>query len=85
MNSGSDAPSDFRSDWLIGPARLMPTSHHGARMNSQSKRDLIASGAILLMFLGAFMLSFSSSALLLIGAGALLILALIVKAVREQR
>lgn len=53
-------------------------------MNSQSKRDLTAAGAILLMFLGAFMLSFSSSALLLIGAGALLILMLIVKVVREQ-
>jgi hypothetical protein len=53
-------------------------------MDSQSKRDLTAGGAILLMFLGAFILSVSSLGLLVIAGGALLILTLILKAVREQ-
>ena len=52
-------------------------------MDSQSKRDLTAGTAILLMFLGAFILPFSALGLLLIGGGALLILTLILKAVRE--
>ena len=54
-------------------------------MDTQSKRDLMAGGAILLMFLGAFLLSVSSLGLLLIGGGAVLIFTLILKVVRDQR
>jgi len=52
-------------------------------MDSQSKRDVTAGGAILLMFLGAFLLSVSSLGLIGIGVGAFLLLMLILKAVRE--
>lgn len=52
-------------------------------MGNQSKRDVLVGGAILVMFLGAYILSVSALGLLLIGGGALLILTLILKAVRE--
>jgi hypothetical protein len=52
-------------------------------MDNQSRRDLLVGGAIVVMFLGAFILPFSALGLLLIGGGALLILTLILKAVRE--
>ncbi|HWC56070.1 MAG TPA: hypothetical protein VG434_03775, partial [Sphingomicrobium sp.] len=60
-----------------------PNDDPGGRMDNQSRRDLLVGGAIVVMFLGAFILPFNALGLLLIGGGALLILTLILKAVRE--
>jgi uncharacterized protein HemY len=54
-------------------------------MDSQSKQDLVAGAAVLLMFLGAFMLPSSSTGLVLIGAGTLVVLFLLLKVLREDR
>ena len=53
-------------------------------MQSESKRDGIAAGAILMMFAGAFILSVSSLGLLPIAAGLVVMLLLILKALRKE-
>ena len=54
-------------------------------MNNQSKLDLIAGGAILTMFVGAFILSLSAFGFLLIGAGAIVMLFLFLMFFRKER
>jgi hypothetical protein len=54
-------------------------------IDSQSKRDLTAGGAILLMFVGAFILPVSSLGLLPIIVGAFVILFLILKVLLQHR
>jgi hypothetical protein len=53
-------------------------------MDSQSKLDLIAAGAILSMFLGAYALTVSRMGLLLIVGGAAVMLVLMLRAVRNR-
>jgi hypothetical protein len=54
-------------------------------IDSQLKQDLAAAGAILFMFLGAFILAISPLGLFLIGAGAVVLTLLILKAVRREK
>ena len=53
-------------------------------MDNQSKLDLIAAGAILTMFLGAYGLTLSRLGLVLIVSGAVVMLLLMLKAVRKR-
>ena len=53
-------------------------------MDIQSKQDLGAAGAIILMFLGAFLLPLSWVGLLLMGIGAVAIVLLIWKVLRRK-
>lgn len=54
-------------------------------MNNQSKLDLIAGGAILTMFIGAFILPLSAFGFVLIGAGAIAMLVLFLMLFRKDR
>jgi hypothetical protein len=54
-------------------------------MDSQSKLDLVAGGAILIMFLGAFILIVSSLGLFMIAGGAVVMLFLFLKTLRRQQ
>ncbi|HLO20867.1 MAG TPA: hypothetical protein VK192_10295 [Sphingomicrobium sp.] len=54
-------------------------------MDSQSKLDLVAGGAILLMLLGAFMLTISSLGLIMIAGAAILMLFLFLKILRTNQ
>lgn len=54
-------------------------------MDSQSKLDLIAGGAILVMFLGAYTLTVSRLGLLMIAGGIIVMLFLFVKTFRINR
>ena len=53
-------------------------------MDSQSKLDLIAAGAILTMFLGAYALTLSRLGLVLIVGGAVVMLLLMLQALRKR-
>jgi hypothetical protein len=53
-------------------------------MNSQNKQDLVAGGAILLMFLGAYTLTVSRLGLLMIGGGLIVMLFLFLKTFRTR-
>lgn len=53
-------------------------------MTRESKRDLAAAGAILTMFLGAFILPVSPFGLLLIAGGAMAMLLLMLNALRKD-
>ena len=55
-----------------------------AEMEGQSKLDLVAAGAILIMFLGAYTLTLSRLGLVLIIAGAIVMLLLILNICRKQ-
>lgn len=54
-------------------------------MNNQSKLDLIAGGAILTMFIGAFILSFTALGFVLIAGGAIVMLFLFLMLFRKER
>lgn len=54
-------------------------------MHHQSKLDLIAGGAILTMFIGAFILPLSALGFVLIGAGAIVMLFLFLMLFRKDR
>lgn len=54
-------------------------------MESQSKLDLIAGSAILLMFVGAFIFPLTSLGLILIAAGVIVMLLLFLKIVRKEQ
>lgn len=54
-------------------------------MHSQSKQDLFAAAAILLMFIGAFLLSVSSLGLVLMAFGALGMILLVVIKIRATK
>jgi hypothetical protein len=54
-------------------------------MDSQSKRDLVAGSAILIMFIGGFILEVSALGLLLMAAGGIVILLLILKVLRKEQ
>ena len=54
-------------------------------MNKQSKLDLIAGGAILAMFLGAFILSLSPLGFVLIAGGAIVMLILFLITFRKEQ
>jgi hypothetical protein len=54
-------------------------------MGNQSRHDLIAGGAIIVMFIGAFILPVTSLGLLLIATGAITILLLILKATGNKK
>lgn len=54
-------------------------------MNRQFKLDLIAGGAILVMFLGAFILSLSSLGFILITAGGIVMLVLFLMLLRKDQ
>jgi hypothetical protein len=53
-------------------------------MKSQTNRDFLAGGAILLMFIGAFILSVTALGLMLIAVGAIAILFLSLRAIRQD-
>ena len=53
-------------------------------MESQSKLDLVAASAILIMFVGAYTLTLSRFGLILIIAGVLVMLLLMLKALRRS-
>ncbi len=53
-------------------------------MYTQAKQDLGAAGAIIMMFLGAFLLPLSWVGLLLMGIGAVSIVLLIWKVLRDK-
>lgn len=53
-------------------------------MDIQSKQDLAAAGAIILMFLGAFLLPLGWVGLLLMGIGAISIVLLMLKVLRHK-
>lgn len=53
-------------------------------MDSQSKLDLIAAGAILTMFLGVYALTLTRFGLVLIVGGALVVLLLMLKVLRKR-
>jgi hypothetical protein len=54
-------------------------------LDSQVKRDLVAAGAILLMFLGAFILPTTSLGLVSIGMGAFVIILLSASALSTKQ
>ena len=54
-------------------------------MERQSKLDLVAAGAIAMMFFGAFMLTVTPVALYLIAGGGLTVLLLVFATLREGR
>ncbi len=54
-------------------------------MNNQSKLDLIAGGAILVMFLGAFMLTVSALGLLMIAGSIIVMLFLFLKTFQTKQ
>ena len=54
-------------------------------MAGQSKLDLVAAGAILIMFLGAYTLTLSRLGVVLIIGGAIVMLLLILNTYRKQR
>jgi len=54
-------------------------------MQHQSKLDLIAGGAILIMFIGAFILSLSPLGFVLIAAGAIVMLFLLLTLFRKEQ
>jgi hypothetical protein len=63
----------------------MASATIGGLMNSQSKLDLIAGGAILAMFMGAYMLTVSRWGLAIIIGGIVVMLVLYVKTLRTDQ
>lgn len=54
-------------------------------MKNQARLDLIAAGAILVMFLGAFILSLSPLGFVLIAAGGIVMLVLFLMLLRKEQ
>jgi hypothetical protein len=54
-------------------------------MNSQNKQDLVAGGAILFMFLGAYTLIVSRLGLLMLASGVIVMLFLFLKTFRTKQ
>jgi hypothetical protein len=54
-------------------------------MNGQSKQDVVACAAVLLMFIGAFILPSSSLGLFLIASGAIVVLFLVLKVLCKEK
>ena len=68
-----------RTDWLTRSASLWLCDTTGGLVDNQTKRDLIAGGAILIMFLGAYALTISRLGLLMIASGGIVMLWLFAK------
>lgn len=71
------------ASWVRVPMTSGNTA--GGLVDSQSKLDLVAGGAILLMLLGAFMLTISSLGLIMIAGAAILMLFLFLKILRTNQ
>jgi hypothetical protein len=71
---------------VIGASSLDPYGLHrtGGLVSNQTRNDLVAGGAILMMFLGAFILTGSSIGLVLIACGVGVMLLLFLTTFRKR-